>query len=191
MTTAPCSTPVGRLRHARHCAAACIAMACVAAQAQVVARQDRFGDIMRYALPLAAGGLTLYEGDTEGLKEFAESMVVSQASTEALKRIVNSKRPDGTGRGFPSGHVSAVFTAATFVEKRYSLRWSLPFYVLAVATAEERVRTHHHFTKDVIAGAAIGSASSWWLTDKFTGRGSRAGIAYVDHTLLVSYATTW
>jgi len=188
----PTNIPFGLCRtRARAVAAAATLAVCSAAQAQVVARPDRFGDTMRYGLPLAAVALSLYEGDTEGLKQFAESMAVSQAGTELLKRAVHSKRPDGTGRGFPSGHVSAVFTAATYVHERYSLEWSLPFYALAAVTAEERVRTHHHFTKDVVAGAAIGSASSWLFTSRLDGGRSRANVSYVDHTVLVSYQTQW
>jgi hypothetical protein len=180
-----------RSKGATHGAALCMALACGAAPAQVVAGKDRFGDVMRIALPLAAAGLSAYEHDTQGLKELAESMVLSQGATEVLKRAVNSKRPDGTGRGFPSGHVSAAFTAATYVHERYSLEWSLPFYVLATAVAEERVRTHHHFTKDVIGGALVGSASSWFLTDRFTGPRSRVGLGFADRTLVVGYSMQW
>jgi hypothetical protein len=184
--------PIGSRRtSARTIAAAAAFALCAAAQAQGVARPDRFGNTMRFGLPLAAIALSLYESDTEGLKQFAESMALSQGGTELLKRAVDSKRPDGTGRGFPSGHVSAVFTAATYVHERYSLQWSIPFYALAAATAEERVRTHHHFTKDVVAGAVIGSASSWLFTTRFNSGHSRASLGYAGHTVLMSYQAHW
>jgi hypothetical protein len=180
-----------RSQRSIQCAAMCTALACTAAQAQVVAQKDRFGDIMRFGLPLAAAALSGYERDIDGLKELGESLVLSQGATELLKHTVHSKRPDGTGHGFPSGHASAVFTAATYVQERYSLQWSLPFYALAAATAEERVRKHHHFTKDVVAGALIGSGSSWLLTDRFTGPRSGTSVWFMDGTLVVGYTKQW
>lgn len=172
-------------------AALYLAVSCTATQAQVVAGRDRFGDTMHFGLPLAAAALSAYERDTEGLKQLGKSLLLSEGSTELLKHAVNSKRPDGTGRGFPSGHVSTTFAAATYVHRRYSLQWSIPFYALAAATAAQRVRTHHHFTKDVIGGAVIGSASSWFFTDRFTGRRSGASVGMAGGALVVSYSLQW
>jgi membrane-associated phospholipid phosphatase len=161
-----------------------------AAQAQVVAGKDRFGDAMRIGLPLAAAALSLAKDDTEGLQQLAMSTVLSAGSTALLKRAVHSRRPDGSAHGFPSGHVAMAFTAAAYVHQRYSLEWALPMYGLATLTAYQRVHTHNHFAKDVVGGAAVGIASALLFTGRFT-HGTTASIGYVDKTLLVNYATQW
>ena len=57
-----------------------------AAQAQVVAGKDRFGDAMRIGLPLAAAALSLAKDDTEGLQQLAMSTVLSAGRTALLTR---------------------------------------------------------------------------------------------------------
>lgn len=161
-----------------------------AVQAQVVARDDRFSDIVRIGLPVAAAALSVYRDDMEGVKELGLSLVLSQATTAVLKRGIDSKRPDGRGHGFPSGHVSMAFTAAAYVHERYSLRQALPFYALATASAYQRVRTHNHFTRDVIGGAAVGMASALLLTHP-AGSHSRASLGYAAGTWVAAYQTEW
>jgi membrane-associated phospholipid phosphatase len=164
--------------------------AALPAQAQVHARPDRIGDALQYLVPAGAAGLALYECDTEGLKELAYSLALSQGSTEVLKRVVDSKRPDGTGRGFPSGHTSAVFASAAFVHERYGVEMALPYYALATLTAYSRVHTHHHFTKDVVGGAAVGVGSSFLLTHPFGPRTS-ASVSYASDGVWARFASAW
>src|SRR6185369_8658034 len=111
-------------------AAACAISA--TAQAQVVAKQDRFGDVVAYlVLPAAAVALTWQKDDTEGLWQLGYAAVLTKASSEVLKRAVNSKRPDGSDHGFPSGHASIAFASAAYVNERYGLAPSVPMYALA------------------------------------------------------------
>ena len=165
----PCRAALSRHMNGRVFAKAAGAAACVIwldAGAQVVPTPDRFGDAMQYLLPAAAIGLTLHQGDREGLEQFAYSAVLSQGSTVALGAIVNSPRPDGGSRGFPSGHTSIAFVSAAYVHQRYGLWPAIPMYGLATLTGYSRVRTHHHFTKDVIGGAAVGIGSAFLLTHR-------------------------
>ena len=158
--------------------------------AQVHARPDHIGDTLQYLVPAGAAGLALYEHDTEGLKELAYSLALSQGTTEVLKRAVDSPRPDGTGRGFPSGHTSAVFASAAFVHERYGVQMALPYYALATLTAYSRVHTHHHFTKDVVGGAAVGVGSSFLLTHPFGPRTS-ASVGYGSDGVWARFASSW
>ena len=174
-----------------HFAAAAL-LALPAAHAQpVVAEKDRFGDIMRLALPAAAATLSYAQDDNEGLKQLAMSMALSQGSTALLKARVSTARPDGGRHGFPSGHTSLAFTAAAYVHKRYSLAWALPMYGLSVATGIQRVRTNNHFKRDVVGGALIGIVSSWVMTSPLLPAGATAAIGYVDGTFMVHYASEW
>jgi membrane-associated phospholipid phosphatase len=163
------------------------AAACLPAHAQVHARPDHLGDTLQYAVPAAAILLSGLHRDLYGLEEFGATFVVSQGSDELLKRIANSPRPDGTGRGFPSGHTSVVFASAGYVRQRYGWQEALPFYVAAVATAYSRVHTRHHFTKDVIGGAAVGELSSE-LVMRWMGPREHASLSYDSGGVWLRYA---
>jgi membrane-associated phospholipid phosphatase len=160
------------------------------AHAQVRATLDRFGDSMRLLLPAGAALLAVSHDDTEGLRELAYSMLLTTGATELVKYSVNSAGPDGSARAFPSGHTSIAFASAAFVQERYGFGVAAPMYGLAAITGYERVRTHHHFSKDVLAGALIGVGSAELVTHRFTPH-SALSVSYAQHTLLASFATVW
>ena len=158
--------------------------------AQVSGTSDRFGDAMQFILPAVAIGLTLHENDTAGLKQFAYSAALSQGTTEILKYSINSARPDGSLKGFPSGHTSIAFVLAGFVHQRYGIASALPFYGLAALTGYSRIRTHHHFTKDVIGGAIVGTGSAFLLTSPI-GSQSASVMSYDGERIALSYFHSW
>lgn len=135
-------------------------------KAQVVAGRDRFSDVMEILLPATAAGISLYRHDTDGLKQFGYAAALTAGTSVVLKNTVHSVRPDGSGKGFPSGHAAMTFASASYVHFRYGVETALPLYALAGLTASRRVSTHNHFTKDVLAGAAIGSGSAWLFTSQ-------------------------
>ena len=163
------------------------AACCAPAVAQVHARNDTLGDTLQFVVPLAAGALSLLHHDTDGLPDLGVTLLASQGTTEILKRIVDSPRPDGTGHGFPSGHTSVVFASAGYVRQRYGWQESVPFYVLATATAWSRVNTRHHFTKDVVGGAVIGEASAI-LVARWMGSRRSASVSYGPEGVWMRYA---
>jgi membrane-associated phospholipid phosphatase len=159
---------------------------CFPAHAQVHAEPDRLGDALQYAVPLAAAALSWVHQDTPGLQQLGATLLLSQTTTEVLKHAANSPRPDGTGRGFPSGHASLAFASAGYVRQRYGWGESAPFYALASSMAWTRVHTHHHFTKDVIGGALVGEASSI-LVARWMGPRQSAAVSYGTQGVWVSY----
>lgn len=64
--------------------------------------------------------------------------------------------------GFPSDHATAAFAIATAILLR-NRRWGLLALAMAVALAIGRVAVGVHFPTDVIAGAALGSATALLL----------------------------
>jgi undecaprenyl-diphosphatase len=64
--------------------------------------------------------------------------------------------------GFPSDHATAAFAIATAILLR-NRRWGLLALVMAIALAVGRVAVGVHFPTDVIAGAALGSATALLL----------------------------
>ena len=85
-----------------------------------------------------------------------------------LKFTINKERPNGEGDdSFPSMHTSAAFQGATFIHKRYGLKYSIPAYVGAGFVAYSRIESDQHDATDVLAGAALGIASSLYLTKSY------------------------
>jgi len=127
------------------------------------------GDILQFALPITAAGLTLACRDGKGAVQFGESAAVTLVVTYGLKYSVNETRPNGGHQSFPSAHTSISFSAAEFMRKRYGWEYGVPAYALASFVAYSRVESREHYAHDVIAGAAIGIASSYIFTRPYKG----------------------
>jgi len=128
------------------------------------------GDILRLAIPAWAVARTFKQDDREGRRQFLKSFGLNVAATWALKQAVDESRPDGSGNdAFPSGHASMAFQGAAFVHRRYGIKPAIPSYVLATYVGWTRIDADLHDEVDVAAGAALGIASSWWLTRRMPG----------------------
>jgi len=127
------------------------------------------GDILQLVLPATAGGLTLGFRDWTGTLELGESAGVTLGATYGLKYAVNERRPNGGSESFPSAHSSISFCAAEFMRKRYGWEYGIPAYAAASFVAYSRVEAREHYAHDVIAGAAIGIASSYIFTRPYKG----------------------
>lgn len=125
-------------------------------------------DIVTIALPAATLAGVLIMQDWEGLKEGAFTAVATLGATYLLKWTVNERRPNRTSfDSFPSGHTSACFATATFLQKRYGWKFGVPAYVASTYVAWGRCFSKRHYWWDVVAGAAIGTASAWIFTTPF------------------------
>jgi membrane-associated phospholipid phosphatase len=126
------------------------------------------GDAAVIALAAAAGGKTLWHKDWEGAVQLAESAALDLAVTYGLKYAVRERRPnDEDNHSFPSAHASVSFAAAEYLRKRYGWEYGLPAYAVASFVGYSRVESKAHFTHDVLAGAAIGMASSYLFTTPY------------------------
>jgi membrane-associated phospholipid phosphatase len=123
-----------------------------------------FADVGAIGIPLAAGGITLYEHDRNGLLMLGETGLLTVASTEGLKYAVNERRPNGGDHSLPSAHTSVSFAGAGYLQARYGWKVGLPFELLAATVGFARVKSHNHYWYDVVAGAAIGEGSAFLFT---------------------------
>jgi len=129
---------------------------------------EKIGDILSVAIPVVAYGTSLYLDDTEGQYQFYKSYGTTLATTYVLKYTVKEQRPDSDNTdSFPSGHTSSAFSGATFIHKRYGLEYAIVPYLGAIYTAYSRVHSNRHYTRDVVAGAAIGVVSSWYFVSPY------------------------
>ncbi len=135
-----------------------------------VKADETAGDILRIALPAAAWGMTQYYGDDAGSRQFYYSFAATVLSTYALKSAIHKNRPDGSDNdAFPSGHASMAFQGAAFIQRRYGWQYGAPAYALAAYTGYNRVDNNKHDTRDVLAGALIGIAASYYFAEPFYG----------------------
>ncbi|MEW6600251.1 MAG: phosphatase PAP2 family protein [Nitrospirota bacterium] len=123
--------------------------------------------MLQIVLPAAALGLTVYHVDGEGALQFGKAAVLTLGITYGLKYAVNEERPNGGGHSFPSGHSSMSFSASEFIRKRYGWKYGIPAYAAASFVGYSRVEARQHYVHDVIAGAAIGIASSYFFTKPY------------------------
>lgn len=128
-----------------------------------------YGDIMRYLIPASAAVITLYERDFTGFKELAISTVTTQLITEGLKAATKERRPNGgCCASFPSGHVSASFSGASFLQRRYGWQYGILPYAAAILVGVSRIQTHAHYSHDVIAGAILAMGVNLLVTKPYT-----------------------
>jgi hypothetical protein len=125
------------------------------------------GDLLRLALPAAALALTIKRHDRDGRRQFYKAFGANVAATWVLKEAIDKKRPDGQGHdAFPSGHSSMAFQGAAFIHRRYGFRSAWPAYLLATYTGWTRIDADEHDESDVLAGAALGIASSFFFAER-------------------------
>ena len=133
------------------------------AQAQ---SQQRIGDVLATAMPLATLGTELYRGDREGAWQYTLTFAASTAGTEVIKRLTHVERPDGSNdQSFPSGHAARAFSAAAYVRRRHGLDAAWPMYIAALYVGHTRVAANRHRWADVAGAALVSEAAAWWLVD--------------------------
>ena len=90
-----------------------------------------------------------------------EALILTEATTGALKIAVDRTRPNGGSHSFPSGHTSRSFAIATVLQTLYDWPVGIPAYLVAGLIATSRLENNAHYFSDVIFGAALGSAIGW------------------------------
>ncbi|WP_435978788.1 phosphatase PAP2 family protein [Psychrobacter sp. DM4] len=138
------------------------------AQAASHSSLEQAGDIIAVGIPLIAYGSTYYKDDKEGRQQFYRSFGTTAVTTLTLKSVVNKDRPDNSDdESYPSAHTSVAFQGASFIHKRYGFESSIPAYVGAGFVGYSRLKSDKHDVADVVAGAALGIASSMYLTKSY------------------------
>lgn len=122
-------------------------------------------DVLLIAMPVATLAGVIIEKDWKGLVQGAYTAAATVGATMILKYSVKEWRPDRSNRhSFPSGHTSATFATAAFVQRRYGWKFGAPAYALATYVGWGRVYAKKHHWWDVLAGAAIGAGAAYIFT---------------------------
>ena len=140
---------------------------------------EKSGDIIQIALPVSAFFSTIiWQDDQKPTYQFMKTMGVSFVITHGLKRIINKERPNGGNYSFPSGHTSAAFTGAAFIERKYGLKYGIPSYILASYVGWSRIHANKHDKWDVLGGAIIGIGSTYLFTKPF--KNTKVVLSYIE-----------
>ena len=132
---------------------------------------ERTGDVLQIAIPLAAYGMTYLFDDHQGRRSFANVFLSTMGTTYALKYSFPDKRPDGGDTlSFVSGHTSAAFSGAAFIQRRYGWKYGIPAYLGAAFVGWSRIQAGKHHTDDVMRGATLGILSAYTFTKTYKGK---------------------
>ncbi|MCZ6674326.1 MAG: phosphatase PAP2 family protein [Verrucomicrobia bacterium] len=129
-----------------------------------------FGDHAANLLPLTAFGATYLYDDPEGRRQYLWQVGTSIAVVHLGKQTVGKLRPSEANEiSYPSGHTSAAFSGAAFLNTRYGPSWGVPAYGVAGLVGLSRVTSDNHFMDDVFAGASISLFSNWLFVTPMVG----------------------
>ena len=131
---------------------------------------EKAGDLIQVLMPATAYATTFILDDKDGRKQFYRSFLTNLGITYTLKYAINKPRPENNGNhSFPSGHTSSAFQGATFIQKRYGLKYGIPAYIGASFVGWSRIEgeSDKHYLTDVAAGAAIGIFSGYYFTSPY------------------------
>ena len=132
---------------------------------------EQIGDYAQFA-PTAISLITvLAKKDKSGLWQLGKSLGTNLTATWLLKYAINKPRPEGRtdGYAFPSGHTSFAFQGASFLQRRYGLKYGIPAYAVASFVAYSRLEglNDRHDGWDILAGAAVGIGSTYVFTTPY------------------------
>jgi len=138
-------------------------------QAYARGHVERTGDALMLLIPISGLGASLiYETDRDGTIHYVKSFAASQVTTDVLKVVTHKRRPNGSCcLSFPSGHTSAAFMGAAFIDQRYGWQYAILAYIGASYVGYSRIYADKHYGIDVVAGAAIGIISSYYFTERY------------------------
>jgi membrane-associated phospholipid phosphatase len=154
------------------CAAIAIALGTVPAQAF---SNESAGTAVAVALPLVAGGITLYKRDWTGTAQAVVSTVLTVGTVYGLKHIVRECRPFAVTAGtcssnrdsFPSDTSALAFAPAEFLRERYGWQYGLPAYAAAAYVGWSRVDAQKHHWYDVATSFGISLLYNEIITTRY------------------------
>ncbi len=131
--------------------------------------RSNIDNYLQYAPLAITGGLKLagIKGRSDGINTAilaAKAHLLTGLIVTNLKRTTGMLRPDNSSyTSFPSGHTATAFCNATIMHmemKDESIWYSIAAYSMASATGIMRIVNNNHWLPDVLAGAAIGIATT-------------------------------
>jgi membrane-associated phospholipid phosphatase len=150
-------------------------------QAALAVSSESLGTDVAIALPVIAGGITLYDNDWKGTAQLTVDTVATVGIAYGLKHVIHEQRPDKSDfQSMPSDTAALAFAPANFLWDRYGWQYGLPAYAAATFVAWSRVDAQKHHWYDVTASAALAFGVSKIFTTRYQPRGLTYGVTPTD-----------
>src|ERR1700761_3117416 len=148
---------------------------------------ESIGTDVAIALPVIAGGITLYKDDWMGAAQLTVDTVATVGLAYGLKHVIKEQRPDKSDfQSMPSDTAALAFAPAQFLWDRYGWEYGLPAYGAATFVAWSRVDAQKHHWYDVAASAGIAFGMSQIFTTRYRAKGLTYGVAPTNGGLYAS-----
>lgn len=155
----------------------CLAVLAIATTLLVAPRQAQAagnkaitdaGDVLRFAVPAAAAGISLYKDDYQGLAQLAVAWTATVGIAYALKHVVHERRPNGVNyQSFPSDSAASAQAGAAYLWHRYGWQYGVPAFGMAVFVGYSRVQAKEHHWYDVAASDVITLAVNYFVVTRY------------------------
>lgn len=121
----------------------------------------RFGDVGRFGLIAGALILPLKRRDFDASFNVATSVLAVAAFCKAIKPFIPERRPNGENwNSFPSQHAAESFAAGLALRRYFGPVAGTAAIGIATFVASSRLFARKHYPIDIVAGIAIGAAST-------------------------------
>jgi len=128
------------------------------------------GTAIAIAVPLFAGGLSLYRRDWTGVAQLTADTVLTVGTAYALKNFVRERRPDGSDyHSFPSGTTALSASGSSYLWDRYGWSWGLPAFAASQFVSYSRIQAKQHHWYDTLASSALGIGYGYLVTSRYRG----------------------
>ncbi|MDE2133432.1 MAG: phosphatase PAP2 family protein [Alphaproteobacteria bacterium] len=164
--------------NARILACALAGALCFALPARASTNTETLGTGVAIALPVVAGGITLWKDDFTGSAQLLTSTFLTVGTVYGLKHFVRECRPFATPcapnspnwNSFPSDTSALAFAPAQFLWQRYGWQYGVPAYAAAAFVGWSRVDAKQHHWWDVATSAAISLGYNELITTRYRPR---------------------
>lgn len=132
---------------------------------------ETLGTGVAIALPMIAGGITLYKHDRKGSLQLITATVLTVGTAYALKSIVREQRPDGSDfHSFPSETTALASSGSSFIWQRYGRQYGVPAFAASQFVSYSRVQAKKHRWYDTLASSGIALGYGYLITTPFQKR---------------------
>ncbi len=154
--------------------ALCIAFAALAVPSHALS-SEKAGKAVAVALPLVAGGITVWKKDWTGTAQLVVSTALTVGTAYGLKQVVKECRPfaepctkhGGGWNSFPSDTAAVAFAPAQFLWQRYGWEYGVPAYAAATFVGWSRVDAQKHHWWDVATSFGISLIYNEFITTRY------------------------
>jgi membrane-associated phospholipid phosphatase len=156
------------------------------------------GDGVAVALPIVAGGISIYKDDWSGVGRLVVVTGATVGTSLLVSRFVKEERPYCKGepgcddRSFPSDTGALAFAPAQYLWNRYGWEYGVPAYAAAGFAGATRVISGEHRVWDVATSGVISWAYNALITKRYHEPDNVvSGIYATPHGAMVALNYRW